>query len=362
MGWSGGVYTRARDFTDDEANGIKMLSANFDEEHDSIEAGLNNCLTKDGTNSPSANLPMASKKHTGVADAAARNEYATLGQVQDGFSKAAQTGGESNIYTLTLTPTLTAYSDGLTLVFKAHTSNTGSSSINVDSLGAKSIYMNLQELSSGDITINRTYIIVYYGGAFHLFSQQEAAATPQYKIVREYFTTNDTWTCPTGVTKALVQCWGGGGGGGTSYGGQGGCYAEKEMTVTPSTGYAIVIGAGGAAGSGPVPNINGTAGGDTTFNGTDVVARGGAAHGSATGSSSTGDLTIAGGTGLQYTKDMDSSIEGYFGGWAAHSAAANNMFRSGVVPGGGGAVQRQTTQAYYAGAAGLCIITYVQLV
>ena len=152
MGWSGGTYTRARDFTDDDANGIKMLSANFDEEHDSIETGLNNCLTKDGTNSPSANLPMASKRHTGIADAVERTEYASLGQVQDGFGKAAATGGVANNYTLTLSPTLTAYSDGLIVVFKAHASNTGGSDLNIDSLGAKSIFMNLQELSAADIT------------------------------------------------------------------------------------------------------------------------------------------------------------------------------------------------------------------
>ena len=362
MGWSGGIYTRERDFTDDDANGIKMLSANFDEEHDAIETGFNNCLTKDGSNSPSANLPMASKRHTGVADAESRTDYATLGQVQDGFSKAAATGGVADVYTLTLTPTLTSYTDGLIVVFKAHATNTGATTLNVDSLGAKTIKMNLSDLSAGDITLSRTYIAVYYSGDFHLFSQQEAAATPQYKIVKEYFTSNDTWTCPTGVTKVLVQLWGGGGGGGTSYAGQGGCYAEKQVTVIPDDDYGIVIGDGGAAGSGPVPNINGTSGGESTFNTDTVVAKGGAANGAAQGASSTGDLTIDGGSGLQYTKDMDSEIEGYFGGWSAFSAAADNMFRNGVVPGGGGSIQRLTTQAYYSGGDGFCTLTYVELI
>ena len=40
-----------------------------------------NCITKDGQNSPSANLPMNAHKHTGVADAAAATEYAAYGQL-----------------------------------------------------------------------------------------------------------------------------------------------------------------------------------------------------------------------------------------------------------------------------------------
>jgi hypothetical protein len=353
MGWSGGIYTRARDFTDDEANGIKMLSANFDEEHDEIETGLNNCLCKDGQNSPSADLPMATHKHTGCGDAAQRNQYATFGQVQDNSGKSNTSSGTGNTYTLALSPSLTAYADGQVFFFKADKTNTDTSTMNIDSLGAVTIYKNLSVLSSGDITINRTYMIVYYTGAFHLFSQVPASADPQYKIVVDEYGSNDTWTCPTGVTKAYVECWGGGGGAGSQYGGQGGCYASDYVTVTPSTGYSITVGSGGSSGN---------AGGDSIFGSNLVKAKGGAANGSSFTSGAVGNLVVYGNTGLQYTKDMDSTIEGYFGGSAFMGVTAPNMFMNGSNPAGGGSVQRVPSVSSYSGGVGLVRITYVELV
>jgi len=362
MGWSGGTYTRARDFTDDEANGIKMLSANFDEEHDEIETGINNCLAKDGQNSPSANLPMSAKRHINCGNAVERNEYAALGQVQDGVSKAATTGGAADEYELTLTPSLTAYADGQRFIFKAHASCTGTSTMDIDSLGTVTILMNNANLTENDILVNRVYMIVYYGSDFHLFSQVPTAETPDYVIVKEYFTANDTWTCPEGVTKVLVQCWGGGGGAGVLYGGQGGCYAESYRTVEPDAEYDIVIGAAGTGGSGPVPSIDGTAGGDTVFGSNTVVAKGGAGNGDAQSGGNIGDLTAVGGTGLLYTKNMDDDNEGYLGGWSMGGTTNYTMWRAGTAPGGGGSCRRAPSIGYYDGALGLITLTYVELV
>src|SRR4051812_36812823 len=56
------------------------------------------------------------------------------------------------------------------------------------------------------------------------------------------FNTTSTWTAPAGVTKIVVECWGGGGAGGsatrssgTAYGGggAGGAYAKSTLTVVP---------------------------------------------------------------------------------------------------------------------------------
>ncbi len=94
------------------------------------------------------------------------------------------------------------------------------------------------------------------------------------------FTTPGTtsWTAPAGVTSATVQAWGGGGAGGGATGnpaegggGAGGQYAIKVIAVTPGNSYAVVVGAGGTSSTG-----DGGAGGDSTFNGTSVVAKGGA--------------------------------------------------------------------------------------
>lgn len=61
--------------------GDTIRAAHYNAVINDIIAGLTNCVAKDGQSLPSANLPMNGKKHTGVADATADDEYATLGQL-----------------------------------------------------------------------------------------------------------------------------------------------------------------------------------------------------------------------------------------------------------------------------------------
>ena len=61
------------------------------------------------------------------------------------------------------------------------------------------------------------------------------------------FYTNGTFTVPSNVSKLRVRVVGAGGGGkNTGTGGAGGGYAHGVFTVTPSTSYAVTIGAGSA--------------------------------------------------------------------------------------------------------------------
>ena len=84
----------------------------------------------------------------------------------------------------------------------------------------------------------------------------------------------DGFTASTGIYAVTVECWGGGGGGGElnnsgGGGGGGGAYAKStNVAVIPGNGYAVDIGTGGAAK---------TAGANSTFNVTTVVAAGGGA-------------------------------------------------------------------------------------
>lgn len=70
------------------------------------------------------------------------------------------------------------------------------------------------------------------------------------------------WTVPTGVTRILVECWGGGGGGCSLSGGGGGGYISTLLTVTPGNLITFTIGAGGVYGTN---NTNGIVGGTTSF-------------------------------------------------------------------------------------------------
>ena len=86
--------------------------------------------------------------------------------------------GSANTYTLTPNPTLTAYAAGVDLLVKINVANTGASTINVDSLGAKSIKKtDGTDPASGDLALNGIVELVYDGTNFQLVATGAAAAS-----------------------------------------------------------------------------------------------------------------------------------------------------------------------------------------
>lgn len=87
------------------------------------------------------------------------------------------TGGVADTYTLTPSPAATSYSDGDTYFVKSSATNTGATTINISSLGAKSITRpNAVALQAGDFTSGQVYTIKYNStaGVFYL---QEVGGT-----------------------------------------------------------------------------------------------------------------------------------------------------------------------------------------
>ena len=113
MAWSGGTYRKwnyaSNGWTGDASLGIGIESTRHDDQDDDFETGINTCLTKDGQNTATANLPMGGFKHLNVANATARNHYAAAGQVQDSaFIWCGTSAGSANAQTLSPTPAITA--------------------------------------------------------------------------------------------------------------------------------------------------------------------------------------------------------------------------------------------------------------
>jgi hypothetical protein len=65
-GWSGGTYTRFRNWVTDKGNSVNPQAALFDQEDDGFAGGLNNCVTKDGLNKPSAAMDWNNQNLTGI--------------------------------------------------------------------------------------------------------------------------------------------------------------------------------------------------------------------------------------------------------------------------------------------------------
>jgi len=163
-----GVFVRLYNWVNDRNAGIKILSTRMDAEMDGMATGLSTCITKDGQTTVTANLPMAGFKHTGIGDAAARNQYAAAGQVQDSSLQYATVGGTANAITLTLTPAITAYVAGQVFYFIGTAINTGATTVNVSAVAAKNIYENGAALQGGEIQIGYCYAIFYDGTQFNL--------------------------------------------------------------------------------------------------------------------------------------------------------------------------------------------------
>jgi len=105
---------------------------------------------------------------------------------EDTGARKASTGS-ANAYVFAAAQTLSAYYDGLVIGFDANFANTGSATINVDSLGAKTIKKhNDQNLASGDIEAGQKVLAVYDGTDFQIISQlaNTSPITTQGDIVR----------------------------------------------------------------------------------------------------------------------------------------------------------------------------------
>src|SRR6188768_4214499 len=88
-----GVFQRVRNWVADAAAGIKIRADYHDSEDDGFAAGLTNCITKDGQTIITQNIPMNSKRLTGLADPVNTQDAATKAYAD---TKLANVGGAIN--------------------------------------------------------------------------------------------------------------------------------------------------------------------------------------------------------------------------------------------------------------------------
>lgn len=132
--------------------------------------GLTTALTKDGQTTPTANIPMGGFKVTGLGAGTSATDAAQYGQLQTGATTIATVSGTDTI-TGSLIPAPSAYATGNLFSFVASGTNTGAATINLNSLGAKSITkQGSTALAAGDIVSGQVYLIEYDGTRFQLLN------------------------------------------------------------------------------------------------------------------------------------------------------------------------------------------------
>lgn len=139
MAWSGGTFSRVHDWTTDAGSAINIEASRMDAEDDNFSTGIDSCIHKAGQNAATGNLPMGGNRHTGVGNAAARDDYASAADVQDQDTLYGVATGPANAYLLSLSPAITAYEEGQRFVFRAPAANTGATTLNVNSVGVVAV-------------------------------------------------------------------------------------------------------------------------------------------------------------------------------------------------------------------------------
>lgn len=272
--------------------------------------------------------------------------------------------GTVNALAVTLNPAPATYAAGMGLRVKVAASNTATMTINVNSLGSKSIiYSDGSSIRGGDILAGSILALVYDGTNFQVVNVSQAAIKKTaFRRSQAKFVAAGAflWTVPAGVTTVVLKGWGAGGGGGFGgnpsgpAGGGSGAYFEVTADVAPGATISGTVGVGGAAGA---SGVNGGTGTDTTItaNGVTYTAGGGtggtnananAVTNSASGGNVSGSVDIArpgepsggglqgySGTGILYYAGKGGTAPNGGQGGQSGSGAGN----SGQAPGGGGA-------------------------
>lgn len=179
MAWNGsgnfqrtnGSFSGSAVWEDDANAGYDIVDSRHDTHDQDLAQGINNCLTKDGQNSPTANLNMNTFKHTNVDDGTARNHYATIGQLQDeGVRALSSVGGTANAITATTIPSISAYVTGAQYTFRAIATNSGATTLKIGTAPAVAIQRNVAALVGGEIVNGRHYTVIYDGSVFQLLN------------------------------------------------------------------------------------------------------------------------------------------------------------------------------------------------
>ena len=136
-----------------------------------IATALTGSIAADGQTTITNNLPMGNYAHTGVAAATVRTMYATAGQVQDSAFTFLTSPSGTNTMTATASLGMSAYATGQRFFFVAPATNTGACTLNINSIGIKSITkLGTTALVSGDITSGAIIQVVYDGTEFQLLN------------------------------------------------------------------------------------------------------------------------------------------------------------------------------------------------
>lgn len=134
MPWQSGTFVRTDGvrqgttvWQQADGAGVNIEAPDHDVHDQDIAGGITETWNRSGQNSPTQDLPMSGYKFTGVGNAAARNQFGVVGQVQDNAFNYAVDTGAANAITIAPNPPITANVAGqqwLVLIAATNTATT----------------------------------------------------------------------------------------------------------------------------------------------------------------------------------------------------------------------------------------------
>jgi len=333
-----------------------------------------NATADDGINWAEGQTP-------GSVNNSARSMMAAEAKMRDDQGGALTLAGGTTVYTLATNSGLTTLADGERLHAVVNATNTGASTLNVDSLGSKAVRKIAASgevaIAAGDLLAGKHVILEYDASAASAAGAWILLNPPGMVTVnKQVFVNSGTYTPTSGMAYCIVECIGGGGAGGGATGsastaiaggggGQGGRSIYYGTAATIGASKTVTIGAAGAGSNGATGGNGGT-----TSLGSLCVANGGSGgsagqsgnsgQGGAGGAIGTGDVAFVGspgGYGIRAGLTM-TAVHGGMGGAGALGALAGNTqavagnAAGGAGAGGGGAATNNTTSSVAGGNGG----------
>ena len=109
-----------------------------------------------------SNINWAENQAPSTVNDSARAEMARIAHYLNWQAANVTNGGASNAYTYTSGETLSAYADNMRFAWSPNADSTGAVTLNVDSIGAKKVYMpDGAQANTGDLDADSIYDVIY---------------------------------------------------------------------------------------------------------------------------------------------------------------------------------------------------------
>lgn len=188
-----GLFNRIYNWVNDKNNAIKILASRMDTEMDGFATGLSTCITKDGQQTLTGNIPFSGFKATGLGNATNTADAVNAGQIQANSLIYYADTGAADAYVITPAPVIAVLGIGMSWDVKIANANlTTTPTLNVNGIGVKTVVQkDGTAFPIGGLAVGAIVNFKYDGTHMQANSAVAAAAITDATIVTTDVTTNN---------------------------------------------------------------------------------------------------------------------------------------------------------------------------